>query len=428
MSRVVITGIGAVTPLGNTFQESWEAAIAGRTGIGPITRFDAGQMRWKVAGELRGFDPGHFLGPKELRRTDPFVHYAVAAAVMAAEDAGLIRTNREKTGSYVERSVPASYLGGGGVIMGSSRGGIITMEQAMLKSSTLAERGGKSPFHVRPSPYLMPATTTGMAASYSARVLGTKGNCLGISNACSSGLNAVGEAFRLLRNGYGGPLLAGGSEAPICRTCVEGYGISGALSRREDFSASRPFTRTRDGFVLAEGACVLVLERLESAEMRNARVYGEIAGYANRTDALHQTRPDMRGEAVAIRQAIAEAGVLPEEIDYVNAHGTSTPLGDKAEAKALSLVLKDRTSYVPVSALKSMTGHMLAASGALETALTAMTLREGIIPPTLNVPEQDDCCHLFVTRETTQKKMRLAITNSFGFGGVNAVVVLKAFP
>jgi 3-oxoacyl-[acyl-carrier-protein] synthase II len=430
MDRVVITGIGAVTPLGNTFRESWEAAKACRTGIGPITRFDACRTPWKVAGELKGFDPAPFLGPKEVRRTDPFVRYAVAAAVMAAEDAGLITGyGRLAPGAdghdYGKKCT--GYLRSGGIIVGSSRGGISTIERALSRNSGSLSPRARDPLSLRPSPYLMPSTTISMAASYGAQKLGLQGHCLGISNACSSGLNAVGEAYRLLRGGYEGPVLAGGSEAPICRLCVEGYGVAGALSRTDDFSASRPFARSRDGFVIAEGSCILVLERLDAAVRRGAGMYGEIVGYANTTDAFHQTRPDMRGEAGAIIRAASSAGVSLEEIDYINAHGTSTPLGDRAEAEAITRVFRDRTPRIPVSALKSMTGHMLAASGSLETAFTAMSLKEGIIPPTLNVYDQDGCCNITLIKETTRKKMRLALTNSFGFGGVNAVVVLKEF-
>jgi 3-oxoacyl-[acyl-carrier-protein] synthase II len=426
MTRIVITGIGAVTPVGNSFHESWEAIKAGRTGVGPITRFDASRIPWRVAGELRGFDPLPFIGPKEVKRTDPFVHYAVAAAVMAAGDAGLI--DGYGAGHNRMRSRHTGYLGTGGIIIGSSRGGISTIEHALSRNPSLTAPRAVSSLSLRLSPYLMPATTIGMAASLSARILGIKGHCLGISNACSSGLNAVGEAFRLLRSGYEGPVLSGGSEAPICRLCVEGYGRAGALSAIRDFSASRPFTRTRDGFVIAEGSCVLVLERLDAAVRRNACIYGEIIGYANTTDAFHQTRPDIRGEAGAVRQAVAAAGVRLEEIDYINAHGTSTPLGDMTEAGAIAMVFRDLTPGVPVSALKSMTGHMLAASGSLETAFTAMSLKEGIIPPTLNVPPRDDCCNIALVRKVTMKKMRLALTNSFGFGGLNAVAVLKKFP
>lgn len=424
MDRVVVTGIGAVTPLGNTFRESWKAAEAGKTGIGPITRFDTRLLPWKMAGEIKGFEAADFLGPKGIKRTDPFVHFAVAASVMAAEDAGLIRESRGLTGHFKGRN--RDYLRSGGIVIGSSRGGISTIERTLLKV-TPSVPGDTPAFALRPSPYLMPATTVGMAASYGAQILGIRGHCLGISNACSSGLNAIGEAFRLLRGGYEGPVLAGGAEAPVCRLCVEGYGVSRALSRGKDSSASRPFAASRDGFVLAEGSCILVLERLDEAIRRNASIYCEITGYGDTTDAFHQTRPDAKGEVRAIRQAVADAGVRPEEIDYANAHGTSTVLGDKAEAEALTSVFGKNTSSVPVSALKSMTGHMLAASGSLETAFTSMSLKEGTIPPTLNVSGRDSCCNISLVKKVTRRKIRLALTNSFGFGGVNAALLLKRF-
>ena len=431
MNKIVITGIGAVTPLANSFHGSWEAARHARTGIGPITRLDTSSIPWKMAGELSGFDPHLFLDPKEIKRTDPFVHYAVAAAVMAARDAGLMRISGGAAqgpsrydlvnGSY------ADYLETGGVIIGSSRGGITSLEHSLMKSAAVSASLEGSSIPSRFSPYLMPATTVGMAASLSSQKLGIKGHCLGISNACSSGLNAIGEAFKLLKHGHMGPVFAGGSDAPICRLCLEAYGAARALSTTDDPSASRPFAATRDGFVIAEGSCILALETMDSALRRNAPIYAEIIGYANTVDSFHQTRPDMRGQARAIRQAVAEAGVTLGEIDHINAHGTSTILGDRVEAEAIKSVFEGRAAPIPVTALKSATGHMLAASGSLEAAFAAMSLREGTIPPTLNIPRQDSCCNIALVRELTQKKMRLALTTSFGFGGVNAALVLKRF-
>lgn len=409
MSRVVITGIGAVTPLGNSFTESWKAALAGRSGIGPVSKFDASGIPWKVAGELKGFDPHGFLGTKELKRLDPFVHYAVAASLMAAEDAGLI--NRPDSPS----------LTSGGVVIGSSRGGISTLEKEFLRTAALKHRGRNA----RLSAYLMPSTTISMASSYVAQKLGIRGHCLGISNACASGANAVGEAYNLIKAGHRGPFLAGGAEAPVCELCASGYGASGALSRRADSSASRPFDRTRDGFVVAEGACIMVLEGLESALERGAKIYGEIIGYANTVDAFHQTRPDCKGEAEAIRAALAASGRAPEDVDYINSHGTATPLGDAAEAAAINAAFGKRGRTIPVSALKSMTGHMLAASGALETAFTLVSIREGTIPPTINFLLPDASCAVSVVTEKAEKKLLTALTCSFGFGGVNAVLVLK---
>lgn len=408
----MVTGIGSVTPLGNSFARSWIALTAGKSGIAAITKFDASSCRWKAAGEVRDFDPAAYLDRKEVIRLDPFIHYAVAAALMAVEDAGLVKHSR--SGKREEcRFAAHPSLSSGGVIIGSSRGGVSSIEKALLKDARL-------------SPYLMPSTTISMAASSVSQRLGMRGNCLGISNACASGANAVGEAFRLIRCGHADIVLAGGAEAPVCRLCIEGYGISGALSRVCDASASRPFDKGRDGFVLSEGACVLVIESCEHAERRGARIYGEVAGYGNTTDAFHMTKPDAEGEARTIARALEEAGAVPDEVDYINTHGTSTPLGDAAESSALSMVFGTRLSGIPASAVKSMTGHMLAASGSFEVASTLMTLREGVIPPTINLREQDPGCSVNVVREKRNAKIGFAISNSFGFGGVNAVIALRA--
>jgi 3-oxoacyl-[acyl-carrier-protein] synthase II len=409
---VVVTGIGAVSPLGNSFYTSWEASKSGVSGIGPITRFDTSEIRWKVAGELKGFDATKYLSQKEIHRLDPFVHYAVAAAIMAAEDAGLVSRH--------------SLLDSSGVIIGSSRGGITTIEKELQKKYSAVS--GQSTTHghsAQISAYLMPATTTSMASSYVAQKLGIKGHCLGISNACASGTNAIGEAFRLIKSGYQGPVFCGGTEAPLCRICVEGYGVTGALSKVNDPSASKPFDRMRDGFVLSEGACILILEEYKHALERGAKMYGEIVGYGNTTDAFHQTMPDPNGEAHAIKMALKEASLKPDDIDYINAHGTSTPRGDKAETKAIKLSFGKMAYHIPVSSVKSMTGHMLAASGALEAAFTLMSMNEGIIPPTINLKEFDPECDLDFVTQTRKAEIEAAISQSFGFGGVNAVLVFK---
>lgn len=407
MKRVVVTGIGAVSPLGNSFYESWETAKAGLSGIGPITKFDVSEIKWKVAGELKKFDAGKYLSQKEINRLDPFVHYAVAAAMMAVEDAGLLQTPNSK------------LLTSAGVIIGSSRGGISTIERSVgsLKRSNSSKSS-------RLSAYLMPSTTISMAPSYVAQKLGIKGYCLGISNACASGTNAIGEAYRLIRSGYRSHVLCGGAEAPVCKVCVEGYGVAGALSEVNDSSASRPFDRTRDGFVIAEGACILVLEDYESAIERDAKIYGEIIGYGNTTDAFHQTVPIPEGEARAIKMALDEAGIEVHSL-YINAHGTSTPLGDKTETEAIKLVFGKDAYNIPVSSIKSMTGHMLAASGALESAFTLMSMNEGIIPPTINLKERDPDCDLDYVTQARKAEINFAISNSFGFGGVNAVLVFR---
>ncbi|MDP2279329.1 MAG: beta-ketoacyl synthase N-terminal-like domain-containing protein [Nitrospirota bacterium] len=438
MKKVVVTGVGAVTSLGNSFHESWKSVKKGLSGIAPLTRFDVPPTKWKMSGELKNFDARLYLSEKEMTHLDPFVQYAVAASFMAAEDAGLLQpSEKNKVSSLVTRH---SSLASGGVIIGSSRGGITTIEQAIIKQENSGCRMQESGFRIKTvktpnsqlpthnfhlSPYLMPSTSVNAAASYVAQKLGIKGHCLGISNACSSGANAIGEAYRLIKSGYADMVFAGGSEAPLCRLCVEGYGASGALSKINDASASRPFDKTRDGFVLAEGASVLILEDYESALKREAKIYGEIIGYGNTTDAFHQTRPSAEGEARAIRLAMEEGGLLHVDVDYINAHGTSTPLGDKAETEAIKLALGKRAYEIPISSVKSMTGHMLAASGAFEAAVTLMSIYEGIIPPTINLKTKDPECDLDYITETRKAEIKTAVSNSFGFGGVNAVLVFK---
>ncbi|NWF52706.1 MAG: beta-ketoacyl-ACP synthase II [Nitrospirae bacterium] len=409
MIRVLVTGIGALCPIGNSFNESWESAKSGLSGISEITKFDTSNSKWKVGGEIKGFDPKVYLSRKEINRLDPFIQYSVAAAIMAIEDAGLT--------SPLLKGV----LNSGGVIIGSSRGGISTLEKSILinhQSSLMSHTP-----HI--SAYLMTSTTISMASSYVAQKIGIHGYCLGISNACASGANSIGEAYRLIKSGYKGPVLCGGAEAPLCRICVEGYGKSGALSKVKDMTASRPFDITRDGFVLSEGACILVLENYETAIKRGAKIYGEIIGYGNTTDAFHETRPSPNGEAEAMRMAIQEAGLHPEDIDYINAHAPSTPLGDKTETDAIKIVFNEKAKNIPVNSIKSMTGHMLSASGALEVAFTLMSMKEGLLTPIINLREPDPECNLNLVKKTKEAKINFAISNSFGFGGVNAVLVLK---
>jgi beta-ketoacyl-acyl-carrier-protein synthase II len=406
MNRIVVTGIGAVSPVGNSLYEAWSKAKAGQSGITPITQFDVADIPWKVAGALKDFNAEKYLYPKEILRLDPFVHYAVAAAIMAAEDAGLMGTE---------------FLQLAGVIIGSSRGGIQTMEKAFKKKCL--SRSSAHPSSM--SAYLMPSTTISMASSYVAQKLGITGYCLGISNACASGLSAIGEAYRLIKSGYRHPVLCGGTEAPVCRTCIEGYGVSGALSRRGDPSASRPFDRTRDGFVLSEGSCILVLETYESAMKRGAGIYGEIIGYGNTTDSYHQTVPSAEGEARAIRSALDEAGLKPHDIHFISAHGTSTCLGDKTETEAIKRSFGKYAYGIPITSLKSVTGHMLAASGALEAAVTLLCLREGVITPTIHLRERDPECDLDYVTECRCASLKYALSQSFGFGGLNAVLVFR---
>ena len=402
MKRVVITGIGAFTPLGESFNLSWDGLISGRSGIRPIAGFDASDLPWKMAGEVAETAPR--VSAKERLRLDPFVQYAVASAVMAEEDGGL-------------SSLPRSYLDACGVIMGSSRGGITSLERALAAHQAKPKK--------RMSAYLMPSTTIGMAAAAVSLRIGAKGHCMGISNACASGANAVGEAFRLLRSGYTGPIIAGGSDAAVCRFSVEGYGAMGALSRRADASASRPFDLQRDGFVLSEGSCVLMLEEREHALSRGADIHAEIIGYATSADAFHQTRPHSGGEARCIAAALADAGVSPEDVSCITAHATGTVMGDAAECAALEKVFGKGMGNTQVAALKSMTGHMLAASGAFEAAATAKALKEGVTLPTINLERKDPRCPVNTSPDACRASLQIGISNSFGFGGVNSVIVLK---
>ncbi|NOY40021.1 MAG: beta-ketoacyl-[acyl-carrier-protein] synthase family protein [Nitrospirae bacterium] len=399
MRRVVITGIGAVTPLGLNFQETWKGLKKGLSGLSVSSRVEVDDIPWKVTGELRGFDALSFMTPKEKNRLDPFIQYSLAAALSAFEDASL--------------SSEPNIM----VIIGSSRGGVSRIEESL---GAYFKEG-------RPlSAYLMPATTISMAPSYIAYRLGLKGYGLGISNACASGTMAIGEAFRLIRSGDADIALTGGTEAPLCRLCLEGYGRTGALSTGTDSSASRPFDRDRNGFVLSEGACVMVVEEMHHAVNRGAVIYAEIMGYASINDGFHQTMPSEAGEAATISMALQNAGVRAEDVEMVSAHGTSTVFGDRVEANALKEVFGLRLrDDIHVTANKSMTGHMLAASGALEVAATALSLHEGVIPPTINLAQPDRECGLNISSGLAEKDMRVALSTSFGFGGINAALVLK---
>ena len=406
MKRVVITGIGAVTPLGNDMNETWDNLTLQRSGIGLITKFDSSGLSSRLAGELKSFTVSDYLPEKDILRLDPFIHYAAAGALMAAEDSGL----------------PFHALKGErtGVVIGSSRGGISTMERAVAKHVS-----DNKPF----SAYLMSSSTINMASAYISMRLGTRGPAVGVSTACASGTTAIGESFRMIQRGDIDIALSGGSEAPVCRLAVGGYGASGALSRRNDepHKASRPFDRDRDGFVVAEGACVLLLEELSHALKRNAIIYAELAGYGTSSDAFHQTKPNSEGEASAIGRALKDADVSTDGIDYINAHATSTPLGDETEAAAIKQVFGSRTGDVYVSSCKSMMGHMLGAAGAVEAAVTALSIKRNIITPTVNFENPGPGCDLQVPTSMKVGDVGAAISNSFGFGGVNAVLVLKKF-
>ncbi len=403
MNRVVITGIGAVTPLGNSFSQSWNSLIQGNTGIVSIS-IENLCGKTTIAGTVKDFKAEKFLNPKELKRLDPFVIYALASAQMALNDSGLTAIHGDKCS----------------VIVGSSRGGITSLQRAMNKLSHSRNTSKRII-----SPYLMPASTISMAASYISQTFGMKGHTLGISNACAAGTNAIGEAYRLIKHGYSNMALAGGAEAPVCELCILGYNSAGALSKLKTPNASKPFDTDRDGFVLSEGACLVVLEELTAARKRGAVAYAEIIGYGNSSDAFDQVKPDPVGEAKAIEFALKEADLSPKDISHINAHATSTILGDRNEAAAFGIIFGDRLKDIPLSANKSMTGHMLAASGAFETAAAAMTVNKGIIPPTINTKKTDPGLGINLITELSKTKIETAISCSYGFGGVNAVLVLK---
>ena len=420
MKRVVITGIGVVTPLGNNIRTTWENLTKGSSGIAPITKFDPRSAAFpsKIAGELKSFSTEDYIPPKDVLRLDPFIYYAAAAAIMAAEDAGLIKQTSDLR--LITLNSELFNLFNSAIVIGSSRGGIMSMEKAVEKYIL-----DSKPF----SAFLMSSTTINMASSYVSMRLGIKGPVLGMSTACASGTNAIGEAFRLIQYGEIDMALTGGSEAPICKLTVGSYGAAGALSKRnhEPQKASRPFDKDRDGFVIAEGAGILVLEELRHALKRGARIYAELFGYGTSSDAFHQTKPDSSGQAIAINKALKDTGISVDEVDYINAHATSTILGDKAETEAIRKVFGKCADKIAVSSTKSMFGHMLGASGAVEAAITALSISKGVIIPTINLETPDHDCKLNHVTTLTKREINVAVSNSFGFGGVNAVLALKKF-
>jgi len=406
--RIAITGIGMITPLGNNTQTTWAAIKNSTSGIGPLTKFDASAFPCRIAGEIKGFDPLHFMTAKEAHKTDPFIQYALAAALMAMDDAQL-------------KIVPHSAFRIG-VLVGSGRGGVATTEKNM------ADYLAKGPRAV--SPFYTPMSLVNMAAGYISMKLKTKGPCLDVSTACATGTHAVGEAMKIIQRGDADVMIAGGAEAALTPLILAGFCRAKAVSLRnnEPAKASRPFDRDRDGFVLAEGAGVLILEELRHAEKRGAKIYAELAGYNLTSDAYHYTQPDPTGDgpAQAMKLALADAGVRPEEVDYINAHGTSTAPNDRIETIAIKKAFGAHARKLAVSSSKSMLGHMLGAGGAVEAALTVLALSEGVIPPTINLENPDPECDLdYVPNKARKQEIRVALSNSFGFGGLNASLVLK---
>ncbi len=408
--RVVITGIGMVTPLGNSAEETWRGLARGASGSGTISKFDASAYSSRISCELKGFDAARFLTPKETHRTDPFIQYAVAAASMALENARFAPASDSRLRT--------------GVLIGSGRGGVTTVEKNM---ASLAARGPKAV-----SPFFTPLSLPNMAAAFVAIKFGAQGPCLDVSTACSTGTHALGEAMKIIQRGDADVMIAGGSEAPITPLILAGFCQAKALSRRnsEPERASRPFDLHRDGFVLSEGAAVLVLETLHHAERRGAPILAEMAGYGLSSDAYHLTRPDPEGEGSsrAMSLALSDAGLVAAEVDYVNAHGTSTQPNDRIETLALKRTFGDHARKLVLSSTKSMLGHALGAAGAIEAAVTVLAIRDGIVPPTINLDHPDPECDLdYVPNSARPLRIGTALSNSLGFGGMNAALVLKKF-
>jgi beta-ketoacyl-acyl-carrier-protein synthase II len=406
--RVVITGMGAVSPLGNDVQSSWQAAIQGRSGIGPITRFDASPYETRIAGEVRGFNPEEYIPPKELRRMDRFIHYAIAVCKQAARQANL-QINPHN----------AEHIG---VLIGSGIGGIETLTDAVL---TIHEKG---PHKV--SPFTIPMLLTDLAAGQVSILMGLKGPNFAVVSACSSSAHAIGEATEIIRRGQAKAMFAGGAEATVCPVGLATFAAMKALSTRNDQpeKASRPFDKLRDGFVLAEGAAAVLLEDMDFALSRDAPILAEVVGYGSTADASHVTAPSEGGEgaARAMIQAMRDAGLEAKDIDYINAHGTSTPLNEKYETMAIKRALGEWAYRVPISSTKSMTGHMLGAAGAMELIFCVQAIREGIIPPTINQEVPDPECDLdYVPNEARKAEVRVAMSNSMGFGGHNAMLIVR---
>lgn len=408
--RVVVTGVGLVTPLGTGTEKTWEGLIAGRSGVGPITRFDASGHAAQIAAEVKDFQPDDYFDRKQAKNLDHFVQYAIAASEMAVQDSGLIVTeeNAERVG----------------VITGCGMGGLPTIEQY---HGVLMEKGPK-----RITPFFIPRVIPNMPSGHISMRVGAKGPNLALSTACAAGTHGVGEAYRHILHGDCDVAITGGAESVVCPLAVGGFSSMKALSTRNDApeKASRPFDRNRDGFIIAEGAGMLVLEELEHAKARGAEIYAEVIGYGLSSDAYHIAAPPDNGEGGArcMAMALRDAGINPTEVDYINAHGTSTPLNDKCETSAIKSVFGDHAYKMMISSTKSMTGHMLGGAGGIESVFLAMTLDRGIVPPTMNLEEPDPDCDLdYVPNVAREAKITTGLSNSFGFGGTNAVVVMRKF-
>jgi 3-oxoacyl-[acyl-carrier-protein] synthase II len=408
--RVVMTGAGAVTPVGNTAEEFWASLLAGRSGIGPITRFDASQMPTRIAGEIKGFDPLKYIDKKDDRKFDRFLKYAVACAVMAVEDAGL-KTDR----------VDATRFG---VLVGSGIGGIETL---LEQYAILTEKGPD-----RVSPFFVPMIIVNMASGVVSMRFGARGPNSSVVTACATGNHAIGDAMRIIQRGDADVMIAGGAEAIIVPLTIAGFCQMKAMSTRNDdpTKASRPFDAERDGFVCGEGGGLVVLESLEHARAREARIYAEIVGYGMTGDAHHMTAPDPEGDgaARAMAAALRDAALEPSSVGYINAHGTSTPYNDKFETIAIKRVFGDHAKKLAVSSTKSMTGHLLGAAGGIEAIATAFALHHGMLPPTMNYEKPDPDCDLdYIPNQARKQEIEVALSNAFGFGGTNATLAFRKY-
>jgi 3-oxoacyl-[acyl-carrier-protein] synthase II len=408
--RVVVTGLGLITPLGTGIQKTWEGICKGASGIDRITTFDTSEFPVQIAGEVKDFNPEDFIERKEIKKMDVFIQYALSAGSMAIEDAGLKIT--EENADRV------------GVIVGAGIGGIHTIERY---HSVLLENGQR-----RISPFFIPMLITNLAAGQISMRFGARGPNSCVTTACAAGTHAIGDSFKIIQRGDADAMIAGGSESAITPLTIAGFANMKALSSRNDTpqKASRPFDVERDGFVIAEGAGIVVLEELEVALARRAKIYAEVTGYGMTADAYHMTAPDPEGRGVVncMRVALRDAGIAPEAVNYINAHGTSTPYNDKHETSAIKHVFGEHVHQLAVSSTKSMTGHLLGAAGGVEAAFCALALSEGIIPPTINYEHPDPECDLdYVPNHARHIDLENVISNSFGFGGTNACIALKKY-
>lgn len=407
MKRVVITGLGAISPVGNDAESTWNGLISGKNGIDNISLFDASKLKVKLAAEVKSFDHSKYIDPKTAKRMDRFTQLAVCASKMAYEDANLNDNNFDKEDARV--------------VMGSGIGGLGTIQEQIEKSTL------KGPSRI--SPFFIPSSIINIAPAHISMELGLKGPCTAIVTACASGTDAVGDAFRSIRDGYHKLALAGGCEAAITESGIAGFANMTALHSGEDKNrASIPFDKDRSGFVMGEGGGVLVLEELEHALARNAKIYAEIVGYGQSCDAYHITSPDPEGKGAikAMSLAISDSNINPSDIDYINAHGTSTPYNDKFETGAIKALFGEHSKNLLVSSTKSMTGHLLGAAGAIEAIACVKSLEKGIIPPTINYLNPDEDCDLnYVTEGAVKRDIKYALSNSLGFGGHNATIIFK---